>query len=144
MRAIIIVSVWNLGFPLIVFIAGLQNIPRVFYEAAVLDGAGAWEKFRSITIPMLSPTIFFLLVTTIITTFQTFDLVYVISGGEGRPARATLVYLLYYYQNAFAYFEVGYASALIWVFFVMVMALTLLVFKSSQLWVFYESEVKDE
>jgi multiple sugar transport system permease protein len=144
MRAVVLVSVWNVGFPLIVFIAGLQNIPKVFYEAAVLDGAGPWQRFRSITLPMLSPTLFFLLVTSIINSFQIFDVVYVISGGEGRPARSTLVYLLYYYQNAFQYLDMGYASALIWVLFLVIMALTLLVFKSSQLWVFYESEVKNE
>jgi len=142
MRAIILLSVWNIGFPMIVFVAGLQNIPKVLYEAALLDGAGRWQKFRYVTLPMLSPTLFFLLVTSLISSFQIFDVVYVISGGDGGPLRSTLVYLLYYYQNAFSYFDMGYASALIWVLFLVVMALTLLVFKFSSLWVFYESEVK--
>ncbi|MGH2560324.1 MAG: carbohydrate ABC transporter permease [Thermomicrobiales bacterium] len=144
MRAIIVLSVWNIGFPMIVFIAGLQNIPKVLYEAAVLDGAGRWQKFRTVTLPMLTPTLFFLLVTSMISSFQIFDVVYVISQGDGRPLRSTLVYLLYYYQNAFSFFDMGYASALIWVFFLGLMAMTLLVFKFSSLWVFYESEVKNE
>jgi len=142
MRAVILLSVWNVGFPMIVFIAGLENIPKDLYEAATLDGAGRWQKLRSITLPLLSPTIFFVLVTSIISSFQIFDVVYVISGGDGGPLRSTLVYLLYYYQTAFSYFDVGYASALIWVFFVALLALTLIVFTTQRLWVYYETEVK--
>lgn len=143
-RAVILLSVWNLGFPMIVLIAGLQNIPKDLYEAAVLDGANGWQKLRSITLPLLSPTLFFVLVTSLISAFQIFDVVFVISQGDGRPLRSTLMYLLYYYQNAFNYLEMGYASALVWVLFLGTMAMTLLVFKTSSLWVFYESEVKNE
>jgi multiple sugar transport system permease protein len=142
MRAVILLSVWNIGFPMIVLIAGLENIPKDLYEAATLDGAGRWQKLRSITLPLLSPTLFFLLVTSIIGSFQTFDVVYVISEGDGGPLRSTLLYLLYYYQTAFRYFDVGYASALIWVFFLGLLTLTLLVFKTQRLWVYYETEVK--
>lgn len=143
-RAIVLLSVWNVGFPMIVLIAGLQNIPKDLYEAAVLDGANGWQKLRSITLPLLSPTLFFVLVTSLIAAVQIFDVVFVISQGDGRPLRSTLMYLLYYYQNAFNYLEMGYASALIWVLFLGTMAMTLLVFKTSSLWVFYESEVKNE
>jgi multiple sugar transport system permease protein len=142
LRAVILVSLWNLGFPMIVFIAGLQNIPRDLHDAALLDGAGPWQKFRSITVPLLTPTIFFLLITSIIGTFQTFDVVYAISGGDGGPLRSTLLYLLYYYQTAFRYLDVGYASAMIWVFFVCLFTLTFIVFQTQRRWVYYDSEVK--
>jgi multiple sugar transport system permease protein len=138
--AIVVVSAWNFGLPMVVLIAGLQNVPPVLYEAASLDGANAVRKFRHITLPMLSPTLFFLLVNQIIGSFQVFDIVYVISGGTGNPLRSTLMYLVYFYQNAFQRYEMGYASALVWVLFLIIMVLTLLVFKSSSLWVFYESE----
>jgi multiple sugar transport system permease protein len=142
--AVVVVSAWSFGLPMVVFIAGLQNIPPVLYEAASLDGAGPLRRFRSVTLPLLSPTFFFLLVMQIIGSFQVFDVVYVISEGVGNPLRSTLVYLLYFFQNAFQRFQMGYASALVWVLFLIIMALTLLVFKSSSLWVFYESEVSDD
>lgn len=142
--AIVLVSTWNFGLPMVVFIAGLQNIPPTLYEAGSLDGATGWRKLRFITLPMLSPTILFVLVNQIIGAFQVFDLVFVISNGNGSPLRSTLMYLLYFYQNAFTEFEMGYASALVWVLFLIIMAFTLLIFKSSNLWVFYESEAKND
>ena len=142
--AVVVVSAWSFGLPMVVFIAGLQNIPPVLYEAASLDGASVFRRFRSVTLPLLSPTFFFLLVMQIIGSFQIFDVVYVISDGVGNPLRSTLMYLLYFVQNAFQRFQMGYASALVWVLFLIIMALTLLVFKSSSLWVFYESEVTDD
>jgi multiple sugar transport system permease protein len=142
--AIVVVSAWNFGLPMVVFISGLQNIPPVLYEAANLDGATAWNRLRSVTIPMLSSTILFVLVNQLITAFQVFDVVFVITEGTGSPVRSTLVYLLYFYQNAFRDFEMGYASALVWVLFLVIMAFTLLIFKSSNLWVFYESEAKND
>jgi multiple sugar transport system permease protein len=144
LMAVVVVSAWSFGLPMVVFIAGLQNIPPVLYEAASLDGAGLLRRFRSVTLPLLSPTFFFLLVMQIIGSFQVFDVVYVISDGVGNPLRSTLMYLLYFFQNAFQRFQMGYASALVWVLFVIIMVLTLLVFKSSSLWVFYESEVSDD
>lgn len=142
--AVVVVSAWSFGLPMVVFIAGLQNIPPVLYEAASLDGASLFRRFRSVTLPLLSPTFFFLLIMQIIGSFQIFDVVYVISDGVGNPLRSTLMYLLYFFQNAFQRFQMGYASALVWVLFLIIMALTLLVFKSSSLWVFYESEVTDD
>jgi multiple sugar transport system permease protein len=142
--AIVVVSAWNFGLPMVVFIAGLQNIPPVLYEAASLDGATALRRLRYITLPMLSPTFFFLLVNQIIGSFQVFDVVYVISNGKGDPLRSTLMYLLNFYREAFLNYEMGYASALVWVLFLIIMALTLLVFKSSSLWVYYETEVNND
>jgi multiple sugar transport system permease protein len=142
--AIVVVSVWNFGLPMVVLIAGLQNIPPVLYEAAVLDGAGAWSKLRYVTLPMVSSSLFFLLVNQIIGSFQVFDVVYVISNGRGDPLRSTLTYLLYFYQNAFSRFDMGYASALVWVLFLIIMVFTVLVFKSSSLWVYYETEEKND
>jgi multiple sugar transport system permease protein len=142
--AVVMVSAWNFGLPMVVFIAGLQNIPPVLFEAASLDGAGPLSKLRHVTLPMLSPTFFFLLVNQIIGSFQVFDVVFVISGGEGRPLRSTLMYLLYFYQKAFQRFEMGYASALVWVLFIIILVLTLLIFKSSSLWVYYESEAAND
>jgi multiple sugar transport system permease protein len=144
LTAIIVISVWNIGFPMIVFIAGLQNISPVLYEAAILDGAGVWRKLRHITIPMLSPTIFFMLVMQIIGSFQVFDTVYVISNGRGDPLRSTLMYLLYFYRQTFVRLKAGYGSAMIWVLFIIIMFFTLLMFKSSSFWVYYETEVKNE
>jgi multiple sugar transport system permease protein len=142
--AIVMVSAWNFGIPMVVFISGLQNIPPVLYEAASLDGARAWSRLRYVTLPMLSPTIFFLIVNQIIGSFQIFDVVYVISNGTGNPLRSTLVYLLYFVQTGFQRLNMGYASALVWVLFLIIMGFTILIFKSSSLWVYYESEAKNE
>jgi multiple sugar transport system permease protein len=126
----------------ILFIAGLQSIPVHLYEAAQLDGAGGWARFRHITLPMLSPTLLFFLITSLIGSFQVFDIAFVASSGNGGPLRSTLVYLLYFYQNGFKYFEMGYASALIWLLLLIILVLTLVIFRSSNIWVFYESEVR--
>ncbi len=140
--AVVVVGAWNFGLPMVVFIAGLQNIPPVLYEAATLDGAGSLSKLRFVTLPMLSSTLFFLLVNQIIGAFQVFTVVYVIGNGQGDPLRSTLTYLLYFYQVGFQRFDMGYASALIWVLFLIIMGFTLLVFRSSSLWVYYETETK--
>jgi multiple sugar transport system permease protein len=142
--AIVMVSAWNFGLPMVVFIAGLQNIPPVLYEAANLDGASAFSRLRFITLPMLSSTFLFILVSRIIAAFQVFDLVFVISQGNGSPLRSTLMYLLYFYRTAFGDLNMGYASALVWVLFVIIMFFTVLIFKSSSLWVYYESEAKND
>jgi len=140
--AIVIMSVWNVGASVILFIAGLQAIPAHLYEAAELDGAGGWAKLRFITIPMLSPTLLFFLISSIIASFQVFDIVFVASSGAGGPMRSTLVYLLYFYQNGFKFFNMGYASALVWLLMVIILFLTAIIFRSSGRWVFYESEVR--
>lgn len=139
---LVIMSLWGVGGGIIIYLAGLQGIPTSLFDAAKVDGANALQRFRHVTIPMMTPIIFYTLVLGLIGAFQYFTEVYVISGGSGGPQRATLFYNLYLYQNAFKYNEMGYASALAWVLFIIVLALTLLVFRSSVLWVYYEGEVR--
>lgn len=138
--ALIIMSLWGVGGGMIIYLAGLQGIPTTIYEAAEIDGANPLQKLTRITLPLMTPVIFFNLVIGIIGTFQFFTGVYVLT--RGGPADATLFYNLYLYNNAFRYMEMGYASALAWVLFIIVLILTLLVFKSSSLWVYYEGEIR--
>lgn len=139
---LVIMSLWGVGGGVIIYLAGLQGIPTSLFDAAKVDGASALQRFRHVTLPMMTPVIFYTLVLGLIGAFQYFTEVYVISGGSGGPQRATLFYNLYLYQNAFKYNEMGYASALAWVLFIIVLALTLLVFRSSVMWVYYEGEVR--
>jgi multiple sugar transport system permease protein len=136
--SLIIMSLWGIGWSMLIYLSGLQSIPTELYEAAEIDGGGAWTKFRHITLPMLSPVIFFNLVTGIIWSFQTFSQAYIMTGGG--PLNSTLFYVLYLYRNAFSYFKMGYAAALAWILFLIVLALALAVFRSSPMWVYYESE----
>jgi multiple sugar transport system permease protein len=138
--ALVIMSVWGAGAGMIIYLAGLQSVPTQLYEAAELDGAGAWGKFRNVTLPMISPTVFFNIVMGIIGSFQVFTTAFVITGGAGSPAYSTLFYVLYLYQKAFKYFSMGYACAMAWVLFVIILSLTLVVFVTSKRWVYYESE----
>ncbi|MEP7135473.1 MAG: sugar ABC transporter permease [Chloroflexota bacterium] len=142
MSALVIMSLWGVGGNVIIYLAGLQGVPTDLYEAAKVDGATAWQRFWYITLPMTTPVIFYNLVLGLIGTFQYFTEVYVISNGTGGPARATLFYNLYLYQNAFRYFHMGYASTMAWVLFIIVLGLTLLIFRSSDLWVYYEGQIK--
>jgi multiple sugar transport system permease protein len=135
--AFIIISLWGVGQPMLIYLAGLQGIPTQFYEAAEIDGANPWHKFWHVTFPMLSPVIFFNLVMQIIMSFQVFTAAFIITNGG--PANASLFYVLYLYRNAFQWFRMGYASALAWVLFAIIMFFTLLAFRSSSLWVYYES-----
>lgn len=137
----VIMSLWGIGGGMIIYLAGLQSVPTQLYEAAEIDGAGPWTKFRTITLPMISPTIFFNLIMGIIGSFQVFTASYIMTPGGG-PGYSTLFYVLYLYQKAFRYLQMGYASALAWILFVIVLALTLIVFRTSAKWVYYEAEVK--
>ena len=137
MPAIIIVSIWNgLGYDMVIFLAGLQSIPSDLYEAARVDGASGWQLFRNITFPLLSPTTFFLVVTSIIGALKTFDIVSVMTGGG--PMNSSNVYVHYLYQNAFRWFKTGYASALAVVFFIVILAITLAQVQLSRRWVHYK------
>ncbi|MBP6964906.1 MAG: sugar ABC transporter permease [Armatimonadetes bacterium] len=138
--AFILMSLWGVGGGMIIYLAGLQGIPTQLYEAADIDGANPVQKFRNITLPMVSPTIFFNLVMGVIGSFQVFTSSFVMT--QGGPHYATLFYLLYLYQKAFQYFQMGYAAAMAWILFVIILICTLLVFKSSAGWVYYEGEVK--
>lgn len=136
--AFILMSLWGIGPTTIIFLAGLQDIPQHLYEAAEIDGANTFQRFRAITLPMLTPTIFFNLVTGLIGAFQIFTQVYIIS--EGGPLWSTLFYVYYLWRRAFQFFNMGYASALALVLFVIILALTLLVLGTSRRWVYYEAE----
>lgn len=138
--AIIMLMVWASGGTMIIYLAGLQDIPESLYEAAEIDGAGSWSKFLHVTLPLMTPTIFFTLVMGIIGTFQVFSVIFVLTDGMGGPVNSTLVYLIYLYRNAFAFFRMGYASAMAWVLFVIILALTWLQFRTASLWVYYEAE----
>jgi multiple sugar transport system permease protein len=138
--AFIVMSLWAVGGSMIIYLAGLQGIPTQLYEAAKIDGASVLQQFFSITIPMMSPVILFNLVMGIIGSFQIFTQAYVMTGGG--PMNASLFYVLYLYRNAFLYFKMGYGSALAWILFIIVLVFTLLIFKSSPMWVYYEGELK--
>lgn len=129
-------SVWTTGTITVVFLAGLQDIPKHLYEAMSLDGAGAWSRFRHVTVPMMTPTIFFNLCTTLIGSFQVFSEAYIMTNGG--PDNASLFYVFYLYREAFSYSRMGSACAIAWVLFLIILAVTVLVFKSSDRWVFYE------
>jgi multiple sugar transport system permease protein len=136
--SLVIMAVWSLGGAMIIFLAGLQGIPEALYEAARIDGAGVWRLFRHITVPLLSPTIFFNLIIGIIGSFQVFTNVLIMTNGG--PGNASLVFVLYIYRNAFQNFRMGYASLLAWVLFLIVLVLTVVQFRVSRSWVFYEAE----
>ena len=139
--SLVVMSIWSIGGGILIYLAGLQGIPTELYEAAEMDGANWWRRFFRITLPMLSPVIFFNLVMGIIGSFQTFTAAYVMT--RGGPNNATLFYVLYLYRNAFEWFKMGYASALAWILLGIVLALTLLVFRSAPFWVYYEGEKKN-
>lgn len=134
---LIILNVWTFGSPMVIFLAGLRQIPQELYEAAKVDGAGVWRQFLNITIPMLTPIIFFNLVLQTIGAFQTFNQAYIISGGTGGPVNSTLFYTLYIYQQGFVTFNMGYASALAWVLMLTIAVVTAIHFLLSKYWVFY-------
>ncbi len=134
---LLLMSLWGTGGGAVIFLAALQGVPQSLYEAAELDGAGTLRKFWHITIPLISPVIMFSVITGVIGTFQTFTISYLMTGGG--PGYATLFYLLYLYRNAFNWFEMGYASALAWVLFVIILFFTLILLRTSSLWVYYES-----
>lgn len=136
--SLILMGLWGIGSQMIIFLAGLQGISQTLYEAASIDGANEWRRFWSITLPMLSPTLFFNLVIGIIGSFQVFTTAYIAT--QGGPQNATLFYVLYLWRNGFDYFKMGYASALAWVLLLIVLALTMLQFGLARRLVYYEVE----
>jgi len=134
--AFVLMSLWGIGGNMIILLAGLQGVPVSLHEAAEIDGANGWRRFWRITLPMISPAILFVSIMSIIGSFQSFTSAYIMTGGG--PANATLFYLLYLYRNAFSWFEMGYASALAWVLFAIIMVCTLLSMRVSSSWVHYE------
>jgi len=138
MPSLILMNLWGAGASMLIFLAALQNVPDSLYEAADLDGAGRWQKFVHVTVPQISPAIFFNLIMGIIGSFQVFTQSFLMTGGG--PNKSTLFYVLYLYNKAFQDFEIGYASALAWILFAIIMFFALLVLRSSKLWVYYEGE----
>lgn len=136
--SIILLHVWTFGAPMIIFLAGLRQIPAMYYEAADVDGASWWQQFIKITIPLLSPIIFFNLVLQIIGAFQSFTQAFIVSGGSGGPSDSTMFFTLYLYQKGFGQFDMGYASAMAWVLLIIIGAFTAINFVASKYWVFYD------
>ncbi|MGQ9555525.1 MAG: carbohydrate ABC transporter permease [Anaerolineae bacterium] len=138
--SLIIMSIWGVGGGMIINLAGLQSVPTQLYEAAEIDGAGAFRRFWYVTVPMVSPVIFFNLIMGIIGALQTFTQAFIMTGGG--PRQATYFYMLHLYNNAFQWLKMGYASALAWVLFFYILLWTLLVIRSSTAWVYYEGELR--
>jgi multiple sugar transport system permease protein len=134
---LVLLGVWQFGAPMVIFLAGLKQIPKELYEAAAVDGASWWRRFRSVTVPMLSPVIFFNLVLETIHAFQAFTPAYIVSNGTGGPTDSTLLYTLYLYTKGFVDFQMGYASAMAWVFVGVIGLFTAVLFSTGRLWVHY-------
>ena len=138
MPSIVVMSVWQgLGVTVIIFLAGLQAIPQEYHDAAAVDGAGAWGRFRHVTLPLLTPSIFFTGILAFIGAFQVFDQVYVLAR-PGEPTKATITLVYFIYESGFEHFKMGYAAAASWILFLIVAALTILYFRSQRRWVHYQ------
>jgi multiple sugar transport system permease protein len=138
--AVVLMGLWGIGGGVIIYLAGLQNIPPHLYEAATIDGANSLQKFRFVTLPMLTPTLFFQLITGLVGAFQVFDVAYVLSGRGGTRASAIQFYLLNVYDEGFRSSRFGYASALAWVLVILASVVILITFRTSERWVYYENE----
>jgi multiple sugar transport system permease protein len=135
---LMVLNVWTFGAPMVIFLAGLRQIPSMYYEAAAMDGASKVRQFTTITVPLLTPIIFFNLVLQIIGAFQSFTQAFVVSGGTGGPADSTMFFTLYLYQQGFGNFNMGYASAMAWLLLLIIAAFTFINFIASKWWVFYD------
>lgn len=143
--SIVFIGLWGLGNSVLIFLASITSVPRTFYEAAEVDGANLWARFRHVTLPLTSSIIFYQLIVTVINSFQVFGVAYVLfvsnpSASSAGPDNAALFYVLYMFRNAFGYFRNGYASAMAWILFLVVMLLTIILFYSQRRWVYYETE----
>jgi len=137
---LILLRVWQFGSPMIIFLAGLKQVPKELYEASEIDGANAFQKFRRITLPLITPIFFFNLIMQTIGAFQAFTPAYIISDGSGGPVDSTLFYSLYIYIQGFRYFRMGYAAAMAWILLVIIVIFTAINFFMSRYWVFYADE----
>ena len=138
---VILMMIWSkVGYAIMIYTSAIQGLPTELYEAADIDGASEIAKFFKLTVPFLSPTTFYLLITNIISSFQVFASIQIMTGGG--PGNSTSVLVYYIYRSAFGYYKMGYASAMAWILFAIVMVFSLIVMKSSTMWVFYEEEVK--
>ncbi|WBB89899.1 sugar ABC transporter permease [Verrucosispora sp. WMMC514] len=137
---LVLLAAWQLGAPMVIFLAGLKQVPRELHEAAEVDGAGAWRRFRSITLPMISPVIFFNLLLETINSFQVFTSAYIVGGPNGQPAGTTLFYTVYLFDRGFGDYRMGYASAMAWMLLAGVGLVTLLLFRTARGWVYYSGD----
>ena len=135
--AVVLMSLWTIGQSVVIYLAGLQDVPQDLYDAADVDGANWWQRIWNVTLPMISPVIFFSLITSIIGSLQLFTVPYIMSRGDGSPAQSLMFYAMALYRNAFVYFKMGYASGMAWILFFIVLILTAVVFRSSTRWVYY-------
>lgn len=138
--SLILMSLWGIGQAVVIYLAGLGDIPDDYYDAADVDGANWFQKTIHITLPLLTPVIFFNLVMGIIGAFQQFTLPYTLTQGQGTPANSLTFYVMYLYDNGFKFFKMGYASAMAWILFIIIMALTAFVFMTSKRWVHYQGK----
>jgi len=136
----ILLGLWGLGQPMVIYLAALQGVPKEMYEVAALEGANAWQRLRKITIPMISPVILFNVVLSLVLSIQYFTQAQVIEAPPGSPGNSTMFFVIYYYQQAFEDLHLGYASAMAFMLFVLVLIITVLLLKSSSRWVYYENE----
>lgn len=138
--SLVLMTLWTLGNALLIYLAGLQDISQDYYDAADMDGANGFRKAWHITLPLLTPVIFFNMVVGLIHALQEFTMPYALTYGTGNPAESLLFYSMYLYNNAFLYMKMGYASAMAWILFIIIVAATLAVFRSSNRWVFYQDD----
>lgn len=136
-QTMVMLALWLIGQQIVLYLAGLQDVPQDLYDAADVDGAGFLNKFRHITLPMMTPVVFFHLITSVIGALQFFTIPYIMVGSTGGPGQSLLFYSIYLYKQAFTFFHMGYASALAWLLFMVALVITLLIFRSARLWVFY-------
>jgi multiple sugar transport system permease protein len=136
----ILLGLWGLGQPMVIYLAALQGVPKEMYEVAALEGANAWQRLRKITIPMISPVILFNVVLSLVLSIQYFTQAQVIESPPGSPGNSTMFFVIYYYQQAFEDLHLGYASAMAFILFILVLIITALLLKSSSRWVYYENE----
>jgi multiple sugar transport system permease protein len=142
--SVVLIQLWAVGSSALIFLAAIKGVPETYYEAAEVDGANTWTRFWNITLPMTSSVIFFQLILLVITSFQVFGVAYILFSGQttsdpAGPGNSALFYVLYTYRNAFGYFKNGYASAMAWIMFIVVMLLTILFFRTQKMWVYYET-----
>ncbi|WP_261306359.1 carbohydrate ABC transporter permease [Paenibacillus andongensis] len=138
--SLILMSLWGTGQAVVIYLAGLQDIPQDYYDAANVDGASAWQRTKTITLPLLTPVIFFNLIMGTISALQNFVLPYTLTNGQGTPANSMMFYVMYLYTNGFGYLKMGYASAMAWILFLIVVILTALIFVSQKRWVHYQGK----
>ncbi|WP_407946517.1 carbohydrate ABC transporter permease [Paenibacillus alkaliterrae] len=138
--SLILMSLWGVGQSIVIYLAGLQDIPQDYYDAADVDGANMIQRLKNITLPLLTPVIFFNLIMGTIGALQNFVLPYTLSNGQGTPANSMMFYVMYLYTNGFGYLKMGYASAMAWILFLIVVILTALIFISQKRWVYYQGK----